>query len=149
MVALGVFSMIRNWTPCLMFPTGFKSDDFTNTGSYLWVDDGNGNYRIKFLSSGVFTPRKRIVIDAFLVGGGAGSGYTATQRAPTVAIVSDSVNFFFPPLTSLWNVFALRQHPLARNVVFCCFERFLVRNVRICPHIARGDQVLNLRQNRI
>lgn len=68
---------------------------FTYTGNYKYIDDGGGNWRIKFLSSGVFTPLKDMAIDAFLVGGGGGGGqvdstyklssgggggYTTTQR---------------------------------------------------------------------
>lgn len=65
--------------------------DFTWTGgvgTYQVMDDGGGNWRIKFLSSGTFTPLKDMVIDAFLVGGGGGAyattggggggGYTKT-----------------------------------------------------------------------
>lgn len=48
---------------------------FTYTGTYEFIDDGGGNWRIKFLSSGVFTPLKDMTIDVFLVGaGGGGSG---------------------------------------------------------------------------
>ena len=69
---------------------------FTYTGTYEYIDDGGGNWRIKFLTSGVFTPLKNMVIDAFLVGGGGGSkggssslsttagaggGYTATHKS--------------------------------------------------------------------
>lgn len=69
---------------------------FTYTGQYSFIDDGSGNWRIKFLTSGVFTPKKNMAIDAFLVGGGGGSqggpsstartagaggGYTATHKA--------------------------------------------------------------------
>lgn len=43
-------------------------------GTYQVRDDGDGNWRIKFLSSGTFTPLKDMVIDAFLVGGGGGKG---------------------------------------------------------------------------
>lgn len=46
---------------------------FEYTGNYEYIDDGGGNWRIKFLTSGVFTPLKEMVIDAFLVGGGGGS----------------------------------------------------------------------------
>ena len=56
-------------TPAL--PTAPK---FTYTGTYECIDDGGGNWRIKFLSSGVFTPLKDMTIDVFLVGGGAGGG---------------------------------------------------------------------------
>ncbi len=54
----------------------FTSSDFTYTGTYTWVNDGfiNGKsyYRIKFLTSGTFTPKKLIKVDVFLVGGGGG-----------------------------------------------------------------------------
>ena len=69
-------------------------EDFNWSGSdgtYQVLDDGGGNWRIKFLSSGTFTPLKNMVVDAFLVGagGGAGSsycgeggaGYTTTVRS--------------------------------------------------------------------
>ena len=44
---------------------------FEYTGNYEYIDDGGGNWRIKFLTSGVFKPLKKLKIDAFLVGGGA------------------------------------------------------------------------------
>lgn len=43
-------------------------------GTYQVLDDGDGSWRIKFLSSGTFTPLRDMVIDAFLVGAGGG-GY--------------------------------------------------------------------------
>ena len=64
-------------------------------GTYQVLDDGGGNWRIKFLSSGTFTPLKDMVIDVFLVGagggkgsvrcGGGGAGYTTTVRSITLA----------------------------------------------------------------
>jgi hypothetical protein len=80
---------------------GFTEKDFTYTGSKTWIDEGHGNSRIRFLTSGTFTPKKKMVIDAFLVGGGAGGGgngntgllsvgsgggggYTATYRTVTL-----------------------------------------------------------------
>ena len=64
-------------------------------GTYQVLDDGGSNWRIKFLSSGTFTPLKDMVIDAFLVGGGGasagnycgygGAGYTTTVRSVVVA----------------------------------------------------------------
>jgi hypothetical protein len=45
---------------------------FIFTGSSTFIDDGDGNYRIKFLSSGILNVSRKVVIDAFLVGGGAG-----------------------------------------------------------------------------
>ena len=62
---------------------------FEYTGQYSFIDDGGGNWRIKFLSSGVFTPLKDMLVDEFLVGGGAGGsnsfgggggGYTKTVK---------------------------------------------------------------------
>nr|DAN95692.1 MAG TPA: hypothetical protein [Caudoviricetes sp.] len=64
-------------------------------GTYQVLDDGGGNWRIKFLSSGTLTPLKNMVIDVFLVGGGGGkswafcggggSGYTITVRSVVLA----------------------------------------------------------------
>ena len=64
-------------------------------GTYQVLDDGSGNWRIKFLSSGTFTPLKDMVIDAFLLGAGGGSGsdycgaggagYTTTVRSVVLA----------------------------------------------------------------
>ena len=48
--------------------------DFTYTGSYSVIDDGNGNWRIKFLTSGTFKSSKDLLVDTFLVGGGGGGG---------------------------------------------------------------------------
>ncbi len=58
---------------------GFTEEDFTFTGSKTWVDDGDGNWRLKFTSSGTFTPKKRVKIDIFLVGGGGG-GRNSVKR---------------------------------------------------------------------
>ena len=68
---------------------------FEYTGNYEYIDDGGGNWRIKFLTSGVFTPLKNMTIDAFLVGAGGGGsacggagGYTATKKS--IAILSNN-----------------------------------------------------------
>ena len=68
-------------------------------GTYQVIDDGDKNWRIKFLSSGTFTPLKAMTIDAFLVGGGGGGadasydlngnaggagGYTKTEKQITL-----------------------------------------------------------------
>lgn len=45
---------------------------FTYTGSSTLTDDGSGNFRIKFLTSGTFTPLINMTIDVFIVGGGGG-----------------------------------------------------------------------------
>lgn len=65
---------------------------FTYTGTYASIDDGNGNWRIKFLTSGTFIPTSNLNVDIFAVGGGGschsisstgrqaggGGGYTQT-----------------------------------------------------------------------
>ena len=48
--------------------------DFSYSGNYLILDDGNGDWRIKFLTSGTFISSSDLLIDAFLVGGGGGGG---------------------------------------------------------------------------
>lgn len=50
--------------------------DVSYTGSWAWVDDGNGNYRIRFLTSGTLTLAKGISVDVWMCGGGAGGGST-------------------------------------------------------------------------
>ena len=64
------------------FPVGGgsgKLPEFTyldadgNPASYTLLDDGGGNWRIKFLASGTLTlTSKAVTVDVFLVGGGAG-----------------------------------------------------------------------------
>lgn len=66
--------------------------EFTYTGNCEAIDDGNGNWRIKFLTSGTFTPYSNATIDVFLVGGGGGGdgrsggggGYTTTKKAISI-----------------------------------------------------------------
>ena len=51
--------------------------DFTWTGgdgTLQLIDDGEENWRIKFLSSGTFTPLVDMVVDVFCLGGGGGTG---------------------------------------------------------------------------
>lgn len=54
---------------------------FTYTGTYEYIDDGGGNWRIKFMTSGIFTPLKAMTIDTFLVGGGGGG--MSGEKNPT------------------------------------------------------------------
>ena len=66
-----------------------KFPEFTYTGTYELIDDGiaadgkTQNWRIKFLTSGVFTPTKIVDrIDVFCVGGGdAGTEWYSSERA--------------------------------------------------------------------
>ncbi len=68
------------------FPTQSKeiptitTSDFTYTGTYQLSQDTEG-WKIKFLTSGTFTPKKAMTIDIFVVGGGAGGGWYAQDYA--------------------------------------------------------------------
>lgn len=81
---------------------GQRIPKFTYTGDYEVLDDGHGNWRIKFLTSGTLTFFNSISkgIDVFLVGGGGGgaswvstmaasasggSGYTETYTEVSVS----------------------------------------------------------------
>lgn len=44
------------------------------TGEASYIDDGDGNYRVKFLTSGTLTVKNDIVVDIFAVGGGGNGG---------------------------------------------------------------------------
>ena len=52
------------------------SSDYTYTGTASFVDEGDGNWQIKFLTSGTFTlkSRSKQLIDVFCVGGGGAGG---------------------------------------------------------------------------
>ena len=54
---------------------------FIYDGDYSVVDDGNGNWRIKFLTSGTFKPMANTVVDVFLVGGGGGGADRSTTKS--------------------------------------------------------------------
>lgn len=51
------------------------------TGTYTLLDDGDGNWRIKFLTSGTLTLEKSTTIDVFLVGGGGGGGNSVSYNS--------------------------------------------------------------------
>lgn len=72
-------------------------EDFNWTGgdgTYQVTVDSDGDWKIRLLYSGVFTPLKNMTVDAFLVGagggkgaiytGGGGSGYTTTVKSATL-----------------------------------------------------------------
>lgn len=73
----------------LTTPAVSKLPKFTYTGTSELIDDGGKNWRIKFLTSGVLTLFKKLIVDVFLVGGGgaatgasgAGGGYTKTVQS--------------------------------------------------------------------
>ena len=53
----------------------------TEPTTFIRIDDLNGNWRIKFLTSGSFTPLVAMNIDAFLLGGGTGGNVGGTGTA--------------------------------------------------------------------
>ena len=55
-------------------------DSFTYTGDYLVIDEGNGDWRVKFLTSGTFTAVSDLLIDVFAVGGGGGGGFNSSNK---------------------------------------------------------------------
>lgn len=58
---------------------GPKLPDFIYTGTYALLDDGDGNWRIRFLTSGTLTFAKRdATVDVFCVGGGGAGAATST-----------------------------------------------------------------------
>ena len=52
---------------------------FTYSGDCSVHDDGDGNWRVKFLTDGDLTMTNNTMIDAFLVGGGGGGGATTSN----------------------------------------------------------------------
>ena len=63
------------------------------TGNCEVIDDGDGNYRVKFLSSGDLTLNVPLNVDLFLVGGGGGGssgggggGYTKTYFDQSISL---------------------------------------------------------------
>lgn len=73
--------------------------NFTYTGKYKYINEGGGNWKIKFLTSGILQLEKNAFVDIFAVGGGAdgsstwqggGSGETKTIFAQTLYSSSPS-----------------------------------------------------------
>lgn len=73
-----------------MFPAGGSGsgsggeiiDGYNYTGEAEYIDDGEGNWRIKFLSSGILSLAQDVNVDIFAVGGGSGgfTGFTGSVR---------------------------------------------------------------------
>ena len=63
---------MRSSRKCGTYAGAFGAPDFTYTGNSAFLDDGDGNFRIQFLTSGIFTLSRKTLVDVFLVGGGAG-----------------------------------------------------------------------------
>lgn len=57
-----------------------KLPTFTYTGSYTLLDDGDDNWRIKFLTSGTLVLTKTITVDIFTLGGGGGAVNNVTTN---------------------------------------------------------------------
>ena len=58
--------------------------DFAYTGSYSVISDGTQGWRIKFFSSGTFTPKQPMTVDVFLVGGGGAGSYGSSNSSGAV-----------------------------------------------------------------
>lgn len=58
---------------------------YAYTGNSEYIDDGNGNYRIKLLTTGILTFKCSTEIDAFLVGGGGGGGTGGGSSTPAAS----------------------------------------------------------------
>lgn len=55
-----------------------STEDYTYTGSSQLIQDGEDiGWRLKFLTTGIFTPKKDLVIDLFSVAGGGGGASAA------------------------------------------------------------------------
>ena len=67
------YQLVSNNYSCANSSKG-NSPVFTYTGDCEVVDEGDGNFKIRFLSSGTFTSINAMQVDAFLVGGGGGGG---------------------------------------------------------------------------
>lgn len=52
--------------------------EYTYTGAHQLIDDGGGNWRIRLLTSGTLTLKRKTVVDVFLVGGGGGGSSAAS-----------------------------------------------------------------------
>ena len=74
---------------CANGSAGSEPYFLTYSGNCTVIDDGDGNWRVKFLSAGTntLTFTANMQIDAFLVGGGGGGGYTTTEK--NISIQSD------------------------------------------------------------
>ena len=80
---------------CSNISNGTSPYSINYTGNCEAVNEGNNNWKIKFLTSGTLTTTKNINIDAFLVGGGGagssscyttggGGGYTLTKKSISI-----------------------------------------------------------------
>lgn len=83
-----------SWTQ-ISYSAMDPANDFSYTGDFTILDDGDGHWRIKFLTSGELTVAGGGLVDLFLLGGGggtplgvsggAGGGYTKTVRNITLS----------------------------------------------------------------
>ncbi|MBN1778457.1 MAG: hypothetical protein JW811_10085 [Clostridiales bacterium] len=65
--------------------------EYTYTGASQMLDDGDGNWRIKFLTSGTFTLLDgNRAVDLFIVGGGGGGGGGYVFNASNVPLTANT-----------------------------------------------------------
>ncbi len=76
---------------------------YSYTGSDQFIDDGNSQFRVKFLSSGTLATVTSSTFDAFLVGGGGGSNYGGAGggRTTTQLDISISNSSVYPVVVGL------------------------------------------------
>lgn len=92
---INVTSVLLMMCPVIMRVGGSGSTgrlpSYTYTGTSALIDDGDGNWQIRLLSSGTLVIAKSYNIDIFMVGGGGGGtgaggggGYTATYLGTSI-----------------------------------------------------------------
>ena len=71
-----VFCVVKNSAGTVTSRTAILNIDmlpsYSFDNSHTMLDDGNGNWRIKFYSSGYFTPKRDMKVDVYIVGAGGG-----------------------------------------------------------------------------
>ncbi len=98
----GELSPVHSYS-CANSYNGVIPYSLTYTGNCTVIDDGNNNWRVKFLTSGTLSFVENIELDLFLVGGGGGvsssiycgggaGGYTATYREVVVNATDGKTN---------------------------------------------------------
>ena len=95
-----VYSLLSSSYSCSNSSAGTAPYVMTYTGKCEVVDDGNGDWKVRFLTSGDLVFNYKTIIDTFLVGGGSGGsnlsgsnawgggagGYTLTKRNDQIEV---------------------------------------------------------------
>ena len=95
-----MYSLLSSSYSCSNSSAGTAPYVMTYTGECEVVDDGNGDWKVRFLTSGDLVFNSKTIIDTFLVGGGSGGsnlsgsnawgggagGYTLTKRNDQIEV---------------------------------------------------------------